>query len=106
MRASQEQESARVIMETKVIKNLIQSYFDLVKKNIADMVPKTIMAFLIQESRKKAQAELVEIIYKRSNLNELVVEDPMITAQRENAKKMIDALRKAQHLLGEVTQYK
>ena len=67
-------------METKVIKNLIQSYFDLVKKNIADMVPKTIMCFLITESRKKAQAELVELIYKRSNLNELVVEDPMITA--------------------------
>ena len=63
MRASAEQESARVIMETKVIQNLIQSYFDLVKKNIADMVPKTIMAFLVQESRKKAQAELVEMVY-------------------------------------------
>jgi hypothetical protein len=95
MRASSDQESARVIMETKVIKNLIQSYFDLVKKNIADMVPKTIMAFLVQESRKKAQSELVELIYKRSNLNELVVEDPMIKAQRETCKKMITALKKA-----------
>ena len=39
-------------METKVIQNLIHSYFDLVKKNIADMVPKTIMGFLVNESRK------------------------------------------------------
>ena len=48
------------MIETKVIQNLIQSYFDLVKKNIADIVPKTIMAFLVNESRKRAQSELVE----------------------------------------------
>jgi dynamin 1-like protein len=46
-------------METKVIQNLIESYFNLVKKSIADMVPKTIMAFLVNESRKIAQSELV-----------------------------------------------
>ena len=52
-------------METRVIQNLIQSYFDLVKKNIADLVPKTVMAFLVNESRKIAQSELVECIYKQ-----------------------------------------
>ena len=60
MRANAHQESCRVIMETRVIQNLIQSYFDLVKKNIADLVPKSIMAFLINESRRIAQSELVE----------------------------------------------
>lgn len=60
MRANATQDSARVIMETRVIKNLIQSYFDLTKKNIADLVPKTIMAFLVSESRNRAQSQLVE----------------------------------------------
>lgn len=59
MRASEDQESARVIMETRVIQNLIYSYFNIVKKNINDMVPKTIMAFLINDSRKIAHSELV-----------------------------------------------
>lgn len=54
MRASENQESARVIMETRVIQNLIYSYFSIVKKSISDFVPKTIMAFLINESRKIA----------------------------------------------------
>ena len=54
MRASENQESARVIMETRVIQNLIYSYFTIVKKSISDFVPKTIMAFLINESRKIA----------------------------------------------------
>lgn len=106
MKASKDQVSARVIMETRVVQNLIQSYFDLVKKNIADLVPKTIMAFLVHESKKIAQSELVESIYKQGNLDQLVVEDPMVAAQRENCKKAIQALKTAQNLLGEVTQYK
>lgn len=69
MRANATQDSARVIMETRVIQNLIQSYFDLTKKNIADLVPKTIMAFLVNESRNIAQSELVEQIYKQGNLD-------------------------------------
>lgn len=64
------------------------------------------MAFLINESRKKAHSELVEQIYKQGNLDQLVVEDPMITANRKSCKKIIQALKKAQNLLGEVTQYK
>ena len=82
MRANEEQESARVIMETRVIQNLIYSYFNIVKKNISDLVPKTIMAFLINESRKIAQSELVAQIYKSGDLESLLVEDPMVVETR------------------------
>lgn len=105
MRPTAHQESARVVMETRIIQNLIQSYFDLTKKNIADLVPKTIMAFLVLKSRETAQSELVEKVYKGGNLDQLVVEDPMIKAQRENCQKIITALKSAQNLLSEVTQY-
>lgn len=54
MRANEKQESARVIMETKIIQNLIHSYFNIVKTNISDMVPKSVMAFLVNESRRIA----------------------------------------------------
>lgn len=52
MRATNE--NSRIVMETLMIQNLIQSYFAIVKKNIADLVPKTIMAFLINESKNIA----------------------------------------------------
>ena len=58
---------------------MIQSYFAIVKKNIADLVPKTIMAFLVNESKNIAQRELVSDIYKQGNLEELMVEDPVIS---------------------------
>lgn len=54
LRSDPQQESSRVIMETRVIQNLIYSYFSIVKKNIGDLIPKTIMAFLIHESKRRA----------------------------------------------------
>ena len=74
------------------------------KKNVADLVPKTIMAFLINESKQIAQRELVSEIYKQGNLEELLVEDPVIAQTKEQRKKEIGALRVAQGLLNEVIQ--
>ena len=91
-------------METVIIQNLIQSYFAIVKKNIADLVPKTIMAFLVNESKGIAQRELVSDIYKQGNLDDLMVEDPVIAQTREQRKKEIKALRQAQALLNDVIQ--
>jgi hypothetical protein len=54
MRASHGKDNPRDIMETIIIQNLIQSYFAIVKKSIADMIPKTIMAFLVNESKSIA----------------------------------------------------
>lgn len=53
------------------------------KKNVADLIPKTIMAFLINESKSIAQRELVSEIYKQGNLEELMVEDPVISQTRD-----------------------
>ena len=100
MRASNE--NSRMVMETLMIQNLIQSYFAIVKKNIADLVPKTIMAFLINESKNIAQRELVSEIYKQTNLDELMVEDPVISQTRKVRKNEIKALRSAQNLLNDV----
>ena len=40
------------------------------------------MAFLVNESRRIAQAELVSQIYKGGDLQSLLVEDPMVVANR------------------------
>ena len=95
MRASADQESARVIMETRVIQNLIYSYFNIVKKNISDMVPKTVMAFLVEDSKRIATSELIAQIYKAGDLEGLLVEDPMVVEQRDRTRKVVRALRQA-----------
>ena len=84
-----------MIMETRVIQNLIFSYFSIVKKNIADLIPKTIMNFLVNESRRLAQSELVVRVYQDENLEKLLVEDPIVAANRDACQTVIKALRTA-----------
>jgi len=48
------QSSPRAQMETNMIKNLIVSYFGTVRKTMNDMVPKTVMAFLVNKAKNQA----------------------------------------------------
>ncbi len=52
------------IAGTRIIKSLIWSYFNIVRKNVQDSVPKTIMAFLVNHTKNDIQSELVRSLYK------------------------------------------
>lgn len=51
-------------VEIEIIKNLIGSYFDIVKKNFTDLVPKSIMHFLVLAFKNSMQNELVSQLYR------------------------------------------
>ncbi len=51
-------------VEIEIIKNLIGSYFDIVKKNFTDLVPKSIMHFLVVNFKQAMQNELVSQLYR------------------------------------------
>lgn len=52
--------------ETEMIKRLITSYFNVVKKNVNDSVPKTIVTFLVNYCKKSCQNILVSGLYVES----------------------------------------
>lgn len=84
---------ARMKIEVNITKNLILSYFAVVKKNISDLVPKTIMAFLVQQSTEIARGSLVEEIYTKDDIKNLMIEDPLVAKNREQVLQSIKALR-------------
>lgn len=99
--------SMRERMETNIIKNLITSYFDVVRKNISDSVPKTIMAFLVNQSKNVAQRELVSELYREegSSMRDLLQEDPALQLEREECKTVIKMLKKAMEVIIELRDY-
>ncbi len=48
------QRSPRSQMEITIIKNLISSYFNVVRKNLNDIVPKTVIAMLVNKTKNQA----------------------------------------------------
>ena len=51
------QRSPRSQMEITIIKNLISSYFNVVRKNLNDIVPKTVIAMLVNKTKNQAQRD-------------------------------------------------
>lgn len=94
--------SEREFMEMEVIKALLQSYYDLVKRTIVDMVPKSIMLNLVFYSREEIQRGLLTELYKEDLLNELLKESDDVISRRKECKKMILALQKADEIVSGV----
>eukprot|EP01091_Cochliopodium_minus_P009360 TRINITY_DN2293_c1_g2_i1.p1 TRINITY_DN2293_c1_g2~~TRINITY_DN2293_c1_g2_i1.p1 ORF type:complete len:728 (-),score=255.63 TRINITY_DN2293_c1_g2_i1:60-2198(-) len=91
--------------ETELIKDLLGSYFNIVRKNIMDTVPKTIMHFLVNESKRAIQHELVSELYKEDLFSELLKESDTISIRREACQKTLEVLRKANDVLNNVRDY-
>jgi len=91
--------------ETELIKHLLVSYFNIVRKNVKDTVPKSVMHFLVNKSKETIQNELVAALYKEDLFDELLQESPIIAQKRQACKSMIETLRKAHDILNEVRDF-
>nr|ODN98562.1 dynamin GTPase [Cryptococcus depauperatus CBS 7855] len=92
----------RELMETDVIKLLIQSYFSVVKREMIDMVPKAITFNLVNFAKENLQRELLEHLYKPDVLEELLKESPDVVARRRECIKMVGALNAAEAIVAAV----
>lgn len=71
-----------------------------------DMVPKTVMAFLVNKAKNQAQKELVQAIYQDgSNYSQLLVEDQDTVMRREKCDSMIKTLKQSLDFLNEVRDF-
>ena len=92
-------------VEVEIIKSLISSYFDIVRKNIGDMVPKSVMCFLVNYARQNVQSTLVQRLYRDSSLDELLRETDDTAQRRRNCVEVRGLLRRALEIVNEVRDF-
>ncbi|CAH0476525.1 unnamed protein product [Peronospora belbahrii] len=92
-------------IETEIIKSLLASYFDIVRKNFLDLVPKAIMCFMVGHSKENIQNELVSSLYREDKLNELLAETGDIATRRSNCDEMRTLLQRALEIVNEVRDF-
>jgi len=93
-------------VEISLVKILIKSYFDIVKKNILDAVPKAIMLLLVNHVKKKLQAHLVYKLYNENQFNDLLTESPHIAQKRKMCIELLKVLKKSLEIVNEVRDFK
>eukprot|EP00743_Colponemidia_sp_Colp-15_P002183 GILK01002369.1.p1 GENE.GILK01002369.1~~GILK01002369.1.p1 ORF type:complete len:787 (-),score=132.68 GILK01002369.1:482-2842(-) len=90
-------------VETQIIKSLLSSYFNIVRKNVSDCVPKSIMYFLVNTAKDVLQRELVSQLYREELFDDLLRETDDIAGRRKSCIDLIDTLRKALDIVNQVT---
>lgn len=75
---------------------LIQSYFNIVKREMIDTVPKAISLMLVQHAKDNLQKGLLEELYKPEVLDDLLKESEFVVSRRKEVMSMLSALSKAE----------
>ncbi|KAH6626955.1 Dynamin central region-domain-containing protein [Chaetomium sp. MPI-SDFR-AT-0129] len=94
--------SEREGIEVEVIKLLISSYFNIVKRTMIDMVPKAIMLNLVSFTKEEMQKELLENMYRQSELDDLLKESDYTIRRRKECQQMVDSLSRASEIVSQV----
>lgn len=96
------QMTERETMETEVIKLLIASYFNIVKRTVADIIPKAVMLKLIVKSQNDIQKVLLEQLYGNQDIEELTKENDITIQRRKECQKMVEILKHASGIVSSV----
>ncbi|EFY94566.1 vacuolar sorting dynamin-like GTPase VPS1 [Metarhizium robertsii] len=94
--------SERENIEVEVIKLLISSYYNIVKRTMIDMVPKAIMLNLVQFTKDEMQRELLENMYRTDTLDDLLKESDFTVRRRKECQQMVESLGKASEIVSQV----
>ena len=85
--------------ETDMIKRLIVSYFNVVKKNVNDSIPKTIVTFLVNHCRNSCEKILVSNLYVEDQFEQLLLEQDFVLKERQKLSEDIDVLKECLTLI-------
>jgi len=97
--------SERELIETEIIKSLIASYYNIVRQNVTDNVPKSIMFFLVNYTKDRIQSSLVRALYKEENFTNLLSENPSVSEKRRQQTELLSVLRKSLDIVNEVRDF-
>ena len=79
----------------KRIKALLELYSNIIKNQLMDIVPKTVMSFMVYAFKEDLHKELIQKLVDPQRIDQLMREDCFIEEKRKRATKMLHALEQA-----------
>ncbi|XP_026777630.2 dynamin-1a isoform X2 [Pangasianodon hypophthalmus] len=89
--------------QVETIRNLVDSYMGIVNKTIRDLMPKTIMHLMINNTKEFINAELLAQLYSCGDQNTLMEESAEQAQHRDEMLRMYHALREALSIIGDIS---
>ncbi|ONI32971.1 hypothetical protein PRUPE_1G397000 [Prunus persica] len=89
-------------VEIVVTKLLLRSYYDIVRKNIQDLVPKAIMHFLVNLTKRNLHRTFIQKLYRENLFEELLQEHDAHVSQRKRNQELFKVLEQSVQALEKV----
>ncbi|KAL4004662.1 membrane-spanning 4-domains subfamily A member 3/4/8/12/15/18 [Sarotherodon galilaeus] len=89
--------------QVETIRNLVDSYMAIVNKTVRDLMPKTIMHLMINNTKEFINAELLAQLYSCGDQNSLMEESQEQAQHRDEMLRMYHALREALQIIGDIS---
>ncbi|XP_072981531.1 dynamin-related protein 3B-like [Typha angustifolia] len=97
-----ENQTEQEAVEITITKLLLKSYYDIVRKNIEDAVPKAIMHFLVNHTKRELHNVLIRKLYRENLLEEMLREPDDVMVKRKRIQEILRVLQQAQRTLEEL----
>ncbi|KAJ0057888.1 hypothetical protein NL108_003038, partial [Boleophthalmus pectinirostris] len=89
--------------QVETIRNLVDSYIGIINKSIRDLLPKTIMHLMINNSKDFIHSELLAYLYSSGDQNSLMEESADQAQRRDEMLRMYHALKEALTIIGDIS---
>uniref|UniRef100_A0A8C3XVD9 Dynamin-2 n=1 Tax=Chelydra serpentina TaxID=8475 RepID=A0A8C3XVD9_CHESE len=89
--------------QVETIRNLVDSYVGIINKSIRDLMPKTIMHLMINNTKDFIHSELLAFLYSSADQNSLMEESADQAQRRDDMLRMYHALKEALHIIGDIS---
>ncbi|XP_056875765.1 dynamin-1a isoform X3 [Takifugu flavidus] len=89
--------------QVETIRNLVDSYMAIVNKTVRDLMPKTIMHLMINNTKDFINAELLAQLYSCGDQNTLMEESQEQAQHRDEMLRMYFALKEALSIIGDIS---
>ncbi|XP_041991528.1 dynamin-related protein 3A-like [Salvia splendens] len=97
-----ETHSEQEAVEIAITKLLLRSYYDIVRKNIEDSVPKAIMHFLVHHAKRELHNVFIKKLYRDNLFEEMLQEPDEVATKRKRTRETLRVLQQAFRTLDEL----
>ncbi|GMH03040.1 hypothetical protein Nepgr_004879 [Nepenthes gracilis] len=89
-------------IEIAVTKLLLKSYYDIVRKNVEDSIPKAIMHFLVNHTKRELHNMFIKKLYRENLFEEMLQEPDEVAMKRKQTREKLRILNQAFRVLDEL----
>ncbi|CAK8539762.1 unnamed protein product [Lathyrus sativus] len=90
-----ERSSETLAVEITVTKLLLRSYYEIVRKNVEDLIPKAIMHFLVNNTKRELHNVFIANLYRDDLFEEMLQEPNEISVKRKRCRELLRAYQQA-----------